>query len=128
MKFSLPGDEKSVNERTYGGVFQPTVNKLKFEMQDGVVRSVTVADEVVQDHIPVNNAGAFRIEDEVFIRPNSMGDSCFVYKTGLRINPEQNSDVDVRSIGNSVMSTNHGYRSNVTYLTFDPCTLGAKYN
>ena len=51
----------AVNERTYGGVFQypcqPTVNKLKFEMQDGVVRNATVADEVAQDHIPVNNAG-----------------------------------------------------------------------
>ena len=67
-----------------------SVRVLEVTHKNVVEVSVAVGDEVKQDLIPANRAGAYRIGNEVFISANS-----FSYNTGVTIKPDQEGDIDV---------------------------------
>ncbi|XP_072028181.1 kelch-like protein 15 [Amphiura filiformis] len=87
----------------------PFVNELSIQSDTA---SIVVGEEVKQDHIPPNLVGAFRMEDQVLI--NHYG---FVYDTGVRISPDQSSDVNLNRF--TSFMTEEEY-SNMVYFTFDP--------
>ena len=77
--------------------------------------SVSIGEDIRQDFIP-SDRGAFRIDDEVFMIKKG-----FVYKTDVRISPEQSTDVDLDAgkWGEFNRLKDEFYASNITYLTFD---------
>ncbi|XP_072027785.1 kelch-like protein 28 [Amphiura filiformis] len=92
----------------------PVVNKLEVNIQNDKA-NIVVGEEVKQDHIPPTRVGAFRMEDQVFI--NLYG---FVRDTGVRISPDQSSDVNLSRFASFVTEEED---SNMVYFTFNPKKL-----
>ena len=94
-------------------LLEPTVHMLKMQSLRNTVR-VSVMEEISQEHVPVNTAGAFRIQDDVFV--NLEG---FIHKTNIKINQDQMADVDLRMWRKTKSMESYFEHSNVTNFTFD---------
>ncbi|XP_072020432.1 LOW QUALITY PROTEIN: uncharacterized protein [Amphiura filiformis] len=109
-----------------GDASTPCVTSLAFHAPDTrdhcTSNNIIVDAEIKQDHIPINTVCAFRIKDEVFIKDNK-----FVHNTGVRITPDQSTDVSLESWEDSfptrLFEESHG---NVAYFTFDINNLTPK--
>ena len=88
----------------------PSVKRLRFDFADNVV-TITHCEDVMQDRVPHNGAGAFRINEEVFV--NEKG--C-VYNTGITVDPERTEDVNVSPW---CTFSDASDQSNITCFTFD---------
>ena len=91
----------------------PVVNLLKIQKNVG---KISVGKEIQQDLVPSNDVGAFRINDEVFIRMKS-----FIHKTSLKIAANQTVNVNVDAYQNEDVP---GLFGSITNFTFDKKRLG----
>ena len=87
-----------------------TVNSLMFKQLRNGTTAVRLGEAVSQDNIPVNGVGAFRIQDKVFVNANKL-----VYKTDLRINPDDCTDVN---LGNLVRLQSASLQNNSNAVVF----------
>ena len=94
-------------------LLEPTVHMLKLQSLRNTVR-VSIMEEISQEHIPVNTAGAFRIEDEVFVNLGGL-----IRKTSIKIIQDQRDDVDLSQWRKTKSMESYFEHSNVTNFTFD---------
>ena len=105
----LPDEEIRWDWKTQG---KPSVQALEWSSDDNGNVTISYGEEIQQDLIGVNDLGAFRIDNEVFV--NEKG---FIYCTGIEIKPGQVEEVSLN--GWKYFDPKLQRHSNAVFFDFD---------
>lgn len=107
----LPTRQIRWDWKTHG---KPTVQALDLVFDDNGDVNISYGQEIQQDLMGINDLGAFRIDNEVFV--NEKG---FIYCTGIEIEPDQVEEVNVNRWKYFDPKLSMSFHNNAVFFDFD---------